>query len=170
MNDPIALDRYPRAMRRCFGDDLRGPAWDRVREARRTLLGTEGVPLSEEAVPETFRHLLAHASLLSTGEEGALMEFWEVMDPHTREQLMEALSPLVTELRDFGLGRDPASVKPRWNPEALVATESQEDRLRAAMAEAAASLKPSNAERDAMLDLARIHDLFVMEWDEGKWR
>jgi hypothetical protein len=98
------------------------------------------------------------------------MEFWEAMDPHSREQLMEAISPLVTELRDFGLGRDATSVKPRSNPKALVAAESEENRLRAAMAEAAASLKPSHVEQDAMLDLARIHDLFVMEWDEGKWR
>ncbi len=98
------------------------------------------------------------------------MEFWEVMDPHSREQLLDAVSPLVTELRDFGLGRDAGSAKPRSNPQDLVPAESEENGLRAAMAEAAASLKPSRAEQDAMLDLARIHDLFVMEWEEGKWR
>ncbi len=72
------------------------------------------------------------------------MEFWEAMNPEARDQLMKAISPIVTELREFGLGRQ---TEPRVRPKTATSDE-----------------------QDAMLDLVRIHDLFAIEWDEGKWR
>lgn len=91
------------------------------------------------------------------------MEFWEVMTPEARDLLMKAISPLVTELREFGLGSQAGCFEPpaRQTPPASALS---------LLTNVAATTKPRSAERDAMLDLARIHDLFVLEWEEGKWR
>ncbi len=157
-------------MVRRFGDDLRGPIWDRVRDARRGLIGDAGAELSEDAVPRSLQHLLAYASLLSTGEEGAILMFWRVMDSKTRDQWMEAVSPWVDELREFGLARsgDPVALSHpaiATGPEATV-----QERLKGLMAAVAAEMKSTSDEQHAMLDLARMHDLVAREWEEGKLR
>jgi hypothetical protein len=156
-------------MVRRFGDDLRGPIWDQVRDARRGVIGNAGVELSEDAVPPSLRHLLAFASLLSTGEEGALLRFWRVMDSKTRDQWMEAVSPWVDELRDFGLARSGASVP--LSPAIVPGPDAAvHERLKGLMAAVAAEVKSTSAEQHAMLDLARMHDLVVRDWEEGKLR
>jgi hypothetical protein len=137
-----------------------------VRDARRRLLGNAGVELSDGAVPRAIRHLLPCASLLSTDEEGALLEFWEVMGRETRNQVMDAIGPLMDEICAFGIGRDEESV-PIMNPSIAEGLQStQRDQLEALMAVSLAKLKPTTAEQNAMLDLARLHDLVVLEWEE----
>jgi hypothetical protein len=108
---------------------------------------------------------------LSTGEEGALMGFWEAMDPGAREQFMAAVAPLIPALRAFGLGRGVAAVPPPSHARTPAGANAPvANRLAATMENAAANRKPTSAEQRAILDLARTYDLFASEWDEGKWR
>jgi len=164
-------------MVRRSGDDLRGPIWDRVRDARRHLVGDAGVELSEDAVPPSLQPLLAYASLLSTGEEGALLMFWEIMDSETRDQWLAAVSPRVDELREFGLARKGAPGLARKGAPVPLSSSSVpgaeatvQARLKGLMAAVAAEVKSTSAEQHAMLDLARMHDLVVRARDEGKPR
>jgi hypothetical protein len=62
---------------RVFAEELQGPAWDRVSAIRKDLYGGDGrgLALDPERVPAFFHHLLPYASLLTTGEDGAFLDF-----------------------------------------------------------------------------------------------
>ena len=138
------LPRHPNMQRR-FGDDLRGPAWDRVREARRALLGTDGVVLSR--LPSRRASGTCSLTRLSCrpAKRARSMEFWETMDSGAREQFMAAVTPLVPALRAFGLGRETA-VQPRsLLPASAAAPPTVASRLAATMENAAANRKPTSA-------------------------
>jgi hypothetical protein len=89
---------------RCFADALTGALWDRIREIRRSVIGGEGAQMSEDEVPSELRDLLPYASLLTTGEEATLAEFWWAMDAGTRESLVALIVPRFEAIRAFGVG------------------------------------------------------------------
>ena len=78
---------------RVFADDLQGAGWDRVRAIRQSVFGINGrgVALDADRVPEVFRRLLPYASLLTTGEEGALLDFWDALGPDERDVFLSAV-------------------------------------------------------------------------------
>ena len=152
-----------------FADELQGPAWARVRAIRKENYGNSGEPLDSEVVPEGFHHLMPYASLLTTGEEPALEEFFDALDGSTRDALMSALEPLVEQLRAYGLdGPEALQGRELMPPEAPLYSGFSAQELSeiltidAACEMVSARLKmkgPSPPEQVAMLDLARFYDL-----------
>ena len=78
---------------------------------------------------------------------------------------MQAVSPLVDKLRDFGLGRTTRAKRPRAQEPPPQSDDELRLRLGRLMDRASKELRPTSQEQDAMLDLARIYDLFVREWE-----
>ena len=76
--------------------------WNAVRTTRRDLLGDDGEELCEDEVPESLRDLLPYASMLATGEEGALTSFWCAMDDETKAHLVGLVVPRITALNELG--------------------------------------------------------------------
>ena len=160
--------------RKLFADELQGPTWDRVRAIRRRHFGNSGQALDPEVVPEVFHHLMPYASLLTTGEEATLHEFFDALDDTTRNALMSAIEPLVDQLRAYGLdgpeafqGREQMPPEPPERSD-FSAQELPEMLAIQAMREImSAPLKrqePSPPEEDAMLDLARFYNLNEERW------
>jgi hypothetical protein len=87
---------------RCFADDLKGTDWNAVRELRMKRVGEAGIVLSDDRIPEKFRHLLPYASLLN-GEEGLLLDFWDAMSKSAQDELVKIMDPWLDEVRDFAL-------------------------------------------------------------------
>jgi hypothetical protein len=149
---------------RVFADELEGSAWDRVRGIRRELFGGDGrgVALDPERVPGGFHHLLPYASLLTTGEEGAFVYFWDVLDAPERDALLKAITPLVGKLRDFGLdGPEALETSPPPPPEPPAQYDFSEERLKEMLEVVFAKVKakgPLPVEQRVMLDLARFYD------------
>jgi hypothetical protein len=145
-----------------FADELHGPAWDRVRQIRRDLLGDDGVALDGDAVPPAFKPLLPYASLLTTGEEGALLDFWDALGPSEQEALRAAIAPQVGALRDFGLYGDAKPPEHHEAPEAPRAFDFSPERLAEMLDVVKAEMdqrpRPTTTQ-EAMLDLARLYDL-----------
>jgi hypothetical protein len=92
------------------------------------------------------------------------------MDSQTRDRWMEAVSPWVDELREFGLARNGAPVTLSHPAIATGPEATVQERLKGLMAAVAAEVKSTSAEQHAMLDLARMHDLAVRECEKGKRR
>jgi hypothetical protein len=145
-----------------FADELRGPAWDRVRTIRRDLFGGDGrgVALDGDEVPPIFKPLLPYASLLTTGEEGALLDFWDALGPPEQEALMAVIGPQSGALRDFGLYGD--ARPPQQHHETPQAFDFSPERLAGMLEVVKAEMdrrpRPS-ATQEALLDLARLYDL-----------
>jgi len=150
---------------RVFADDLTGPAWDRVRAIRKRLYGRDerGVALDDQKVPETFQHLLPLASLLTTGEEGALLDFWEALDAPEQRVVLSAVEPLANKLRDFGLdGFEGLDARPPMRTEVPTSFDFSAERIAEMLDVVAAEMKRKgrpSVEQHAMLDLARLCDL-----------
>jgi hypothetical protein len=146
---------------RRFADDLSGAGWDRVRGVRRQLLGDDGEELALEEVPAPLQHLLPYASLLTTGEEGALAAFWDAMGVVERGLVMNRVDEAYHVLRAFALG----SMSPRTSvlsPPPPALQEALGHLLQDVARRVAAT--PPSRERDAFLDLVRFYDMFHEEW------
>ncbi|OJY16011.1 MAG: hypothetical protein BGO98_25535 [Myxococcales bacterium 68-20] len=157
-----------------FADELQGPTWDRVRAIRRRLFDDSGQPLHPEVIPEVFHDLMPYASLLTTGEEATLLEFFDALDGPTRDAVMSAVEPLVDQLRAYGLGGAEGLQeyvqRPPEPPARAAAAPLQlsEELLKQAIAEIMSAQPtrqgPSLPEEDAMLDLARFYELNEERW------
>ena len=157
-----------------FADELQGPTWDRVRAIRRRLFDDSGQPLHPEVIPEVFHDLMPYASLLTTGEEATLLEFFDALDGPTRDAVMSAVEPLVDQLRAYGLGGavglQEYVQRPPEPPARAAAAPLQlsEELLKQAIAEIMSAQPtrqgPSLPEEDAMLDLARFYELNEERW------
>jgi hypothetical protein len=150
---------------RVFADELEGVAWDRVRAVRKGLYGGDrrGVALTPELVPSVFHHLLPYASLLTTGEEGAFLDFWDVLDAPQRDALLKAITPLVGKLRDFGLdGPEALEASPPPPPNSPAQFDYSTEHLNEMLEVVFAKTKAKGrlpVEQRVMLDLARFYDM-----------